>query len=126
MDGSIFHDSRPDPFAVVTLDGVSDSAEACRSVGLLKGEPVKRTAADGSGCCRSSKETNTFAPTWPLFCCYFPVSKQLSSESLSGVASLWPLEVSLWDDDVFSDELIGTVRESYTILGCPKYPSFSR
>jgi len=97
MDGSVFHDSRPDPFAVVTLDGVSESVDHCRSVGLLKGEPLKRTAADGSGCCRSSKETNTYTPAWPTFCCYFPEF------------SFNYLEVSVWDDDVFSDELIGTV-----------------
>jgi hypothetical protein len=98
MDGSFLQDPAPDPFVVVTLKGVSDPADECRSVGLLKGEPMRRTARDGSGCCRSTKEQNSRDPAWPGFCCYFPQD--------AGA----PLSLSVWDDDVLTDELIGTAE----------------
>jgi hypothetical protein len=53
MGGSLLRNPDPDPFVVVTLDGVSDPADECSRVGLLKGEPMRRTARDGSGASRA-------------------------------------------------------------------------
>ena len=94
MDGSFLHDPRPDPFVVITMDGVSDPVAECRKVGLVKGEPMRQTERDGSGCCRSNKVFNTFEPSWPTFCCAFPEDTMLS--------------VSVWEDDVLSDCLLYT------------------
>lgn len=101
-DSSLLRNPDPDPFVVVTLEGVSDPADECRRVGLLKGEPMRRTARDGSGCCRSAKEHNNRHPAWSTFCCYFP---QEPGSRLS---------LSVWDDGVLYDELIGTAEVAAT------------
>ena len=87
----------PDPFVVMTLPGVSVAADDCRRVGLLKGELMRSTASDGSGCCRSTKLQNTQEPLWPSLCCDFPTDRG-------------PIQITVWDDDILTDELIGSAQ----------------